>query len=280
MIDMRVRLPNEHRQVSELEMANFYGKYNEVLDVFANGQTTTNQLITNLDKNKIEIAVVHAEYEFGEDADQLNQSVAALVNQYPNRLAGFGTVNLQYLLPSLLIRQAEEIYDYHLKGINLQPVFFDVDPLDRRLYPLYATAEKLGLIISFHTGIHFSLKSTIINNNPLFLDQIAVDFPHLKLIACHGGWPWIAEMTAVTRRHQNIFIEFGGLDPKYIGLPGSGWDTLFTLMNNLLADQILFGTDWPVITADRAIKSWKNSNLKKEVLNKLFHENAQKLLKL
>lgn len=280
MIDMRVRLPNEHRQVSELEMANFYGKYNEVLDVFANGQTTTNQLITNLDKNKIEIAVVHAEYEFGEDADQLNQSVAALVNQYPNRLAGFGTVNLQYLLPSSLIRQAEEIYDYHLKGINLQPVFFDVDPLDRRLYPLYATAEKLGLIISFHTGIHFSLKSTIINNNPLFLDQIAIDFPHLKLIACHGGWPWIAEMTAVTRRHQNIFIEFGGLDPKYIGLPGSGWDTLFTLMNNLLADQILFGTDWPVITADRAIKSWKNSNLKKEVLNKLFHENAQKLLKL
>ncbi|MBO1001897.1 amidohydrolase family protein [Pseudogracilibacillus auburnensis] len=280
MIDMRVRLPNDYRQVSEQEMASFYGKYNEVLDVYTKGQTSTKQLINNLNENNIDLAVVHAEYEFGEDADELNKNVATLVMQYPNQLRGFGTVNLQRLIPLSLIKQAEEIHNFGLKGINLQPIFFDVDPLDRRLYPLYATAEKLGLILSFHTGVHFSLKSSIIKNNPLFLDQIAVDFPTLKLIACHGGWPWIAEMTAVARRHTNVFIEFGGLDPKYIGLSGSGWDTLFTLMNNLLSDQILFGTDWPVMTAERAIKSWERIGLKKEVLNKLFYENAQKLMEL
>jgi len=277
---MRVRLPEEFRTVTREEMIEFYGKYDEVLDVSAAGSKTKDDLLSELEAAEVEIAVVHAEYEFGEDADDLNEKVAALVNKHPEQLQGFGTVDLNNLQPLTLIEQAENIHSFGLKGINLQPVFFEVDPLDRRMYPLYATAAKYGLIVSFHTGVHYSLKSSIMQNNPIFIDQIAVDFPNLKIIACHGGWPWTPEMTAVARRHSNVFIEFGGVDPKYIGIPGTGWETVFTLMNNLLSNQVLFGTDWPVIPTEKAIQGWKRLGLKEEVLEKLFYKNAKNLLQL
>ncbi len=279
VIDIRVRLPEEFRQVTREEMLNFYGKYNEIFSVYDSGVKSTEVLLKEMEEAEVELAVVHAEYEFGEDANDLNEKTAALVKKYPQQLAGFGTVNLNDLNPILLVEQAESIHQLGLKGINLQPVFFNVDPLDRRLYPLYATATKLGLIISFHTGVHYSMKSAITENNPLFIDQIAVDFPQLNIIACHGGWPWVPQMTAIARRHRNVFIEFGGLDPKYIALPGSGWETLFVLMNNLLQNQILFGTDWPVLTFERAKKGFLQLGLKEEVLQKLFYGNAQRLLK-
>lgn len=280
LIDMRMRLPDEFRDITLEEMQDFYGKYNEVLDVYSHQETSATDLLTELNNNQIDIAVVHAEYEFGENATHLNERLANLVATYPTQLIGFGTVDLQVLQASVLVKMVDKIHALGMKGINLQPIFFDVDPLDRRLYPLYARAEQLGLIVSFHTGIHFSLKNSFVQNNPLFIDQIAVDFPQLHVIACHAGWPWTSEMAAVARRHANVYIEFGGLDPKYIGVPGTGWDALFTLMNNLLSDQILFGTDWPVISQETAIQGWQQSGLKEEVLEKLFYKNAQKLLQL
>lgn len=279
MIDFRVRLPDEFRKVSDEEMKEFYERYHEVLGVYDHGKKSLQDLITEMEQSNVEKAVIHAEYEFGEDASSLNEHVATIVNKYPDKFFGFGTVDLTKLEPLSLMKQVEAINELQLKGINLQPIFFDVDPLDRRLYPLYATAEKLGLIVSFHTGIHFSLKTSMTKNNPLFIDQIAVDFPTLKIIACHAGWPWIPEMVAVARRHSNVYLEFGGLDPKYIGFPGSGWEMMFALINNLLSNQILFGTDWPVISQKKAIESWKQLSLKKETLNKLFFENAYTLLR-
>lgn len=280
MIDIRVRLPDEFRDVTEEEMKQFYGKYNEILGVYEHGRTTLKQLLKEMEQSNVSRAVIHAEYEFGERPSELNKRVANIVKQYPNKFSGFGTIDLTRLEPLYLMKQVEEIYALNLRGINLQPVFFDVDPLDRRLYPVYSTAEKLGLIVSFHTGIHFSLKTSITKNNPLFIDQIAIDFPTLNIIACHAGWPWIPEMVAVARRHSNVFLEFGGLNPKYIGYPGSGWETMFSLMNNLLSDQILFGTDWPVIPMSKAITSWQQLGLKEETLEKLYYKNAANLLEI
>lgn len=278
IIDVRTRLPDEFRTITPNEKAEFYGMYDEVLDVYDSSTQNTEDLLNEMELAGVTHAIVHAEYEFGEDADDLNKKVANLIKMYPNKLSGFGTVNLANLDSLKLLEQGKFIKDSNLKGINLQPVFFDVDPLDRRLYPLYAYAAENNLIISFHTGIHYSLKTSIINNNPIFIDTIATDFPGLKIIACHGGWPWVGEMVAVARRHQNIFIEFGGMDPKYIAKENSGWDILFNQMDNLLSRQVLFGTDWPVIPLNKALNSWKNTTLKEKTLERLFHTNAQKLL--
>lgn len=279
-IDLRVRLPKEYRTVSPEEQAEFYGKYNELLNVIKNSEKTADDLLKEMDAAKVDFAVIHAEYEFGENADELNKAVASLVTEHPQKFAGFGTVNLKKPQPLDLVRQAEEIHTLGLKGINLQPVFFEISPLDRRLYPLYATAHKLGLILSFHTGIHYSLNHAIKENSPLFIDQLSVDFPGLKIIACHGGWPWTQEMMAIARRHSNVFLEFGGVAPKYIAQQGTGWEPIYSALPNLLEDQILFGTDWPVLSMKRAKDEWELMGLKEATLNKLFYENALKLLNI
>lgn len=85
------------------------------------------------------------------------------------------------------------------------------------------------------------------------------------MIACHASWPWIPEIVAVARRHPNLLLDFGGLAPKYIGKPGSGWEMLYHFMNNLLQDQLLFATDWPAFSPERAVSEWKELNLKRSV---------------
>lgn len=278
IIDVRTRLPDEFRTITASEKAEFYGMYDEILDIYDSSTQNTEDLLKEMEASGVTHAVVHAEYEFGEDADDLNKKLANLVNTHPNKFSGFGTVDLANLNPLKLLAQARFIKESNLKGINLQPIFFDVDPLDRRLYPLYAYAAEQGLIISFHTGIHYSLKTSIIENNPLFIDMIATDFHDLQIIACHGGWPWIGEMVAVARRHRNVFIEFGGMDPKYIAKENSGWDVLFDQMNNLLSKQVLFGTDWPVVPMKKVLDNWKKSGLKEQTLERLFYKNVQNLL--
>lgn len=280
MIDVRMRLPYEFRSITAEEMKAFYGRYDDLFDITQMLEIKGEHLLEEIDRNNISHAVVHAEYEFGENPSELNMALAQFIQEHPEKLSGFGTVDLTALQPRKLMEEVEKIKSYGFKGINLQPIFFKVNPLDRNLYPLYALAEKFGLIVSFHTGVHYSLKSSMIENNPLFIDQIAVDFPNLKIMACHAGWPWVGEMVAIARRHANVYLEFGGLDPKYIGVQGSGWDPLFNLMDNLLQNQILLGTDWPVMTLSKVLDSWHTLGLKESTLEKLLSENAKNLLQI
>ena len=277
LIDARIRLPFEYRKVSEEEQLNFYAKYNEVLHVGTTTTKTTETLLEEMDEAGVTHGVVHAEFEFGENANQLNQAVAQVVEDHPDRFKGFGTVQLDDPRPMKLVKQAQEIKQLGLIGINLQPVFFDIDPLDRRLYPLYSVAHELGLILSFHTGVHYSTAHPFQKNSPMFIDQIAVDFPGIKIIACHSGWPWTNEMVAIARRHANVYLEFGGVAPKYIAKNGTGWEPIFSTLNSLLSKQILFGTDWPVISMERAKEEWLAMGLQEKTIENLFSDNASRL---
>jgi predicted TIM-barrel fold metal-dependent hydrolase len=165
-----------------------------------------------------------------------------------------------------------------LRGINIQPSFFSM-PIDHaQLYPVYAKASEHGLGVGVHTGVNYTSHLPIKHDHPLQLDQVACDFPELTLIACHAGWPWAAEMVAVARKHPNVYLEFGGLAPKYVGSAGTGWEVVFRFMNSLLSKQVLFGTDWPVFPMPRALEEWRTLGLKPAVLEALLGGNADRLL--
>ncbi len=165
-----------------------------------------------------------------------------------------------------------------LAGVTLQPSFFGMPIDDRRLYPIYAKANEVGLHIALHTGINYTMTYPISNDHPLQVDQVACDFPDLTLIACHAGWPWTAEMVAVMRKHPNVYAEFGGLAPRYVCESGTGWEVMFRFMNSLLGEQVLHGTDWPVFPMDRALAEWRAGGLRDGVLASLLGSNAARLL--
>lgn len=280
IIDARVRLPYEFRPTIEgVDLSIYQSQYDNVLNVSENRERTFEELKNDMKRANITHGILHAEYEYGDPADSLNESVAQLVHREPNLFSGFGTISMENIQPAKAIKQLEKIKELGLLGINIQPSFFNISIDDKKLYTVYSKAEELGLIVAIHTGVNYSTAHPLKYEHPLLLDQVACDFPNLTIIACHASWPWIPEIVAIARKHPNIYLDFGGLAPKYISVPGSGWDVLYRFMNNLLSDQLLFATDWPVFPMERAVNEWMNLGLKKEVLEKVLGGNAFKLIK-
>lgn len=277
VIDFRVRLPLELRPSEDLP-DDYLLQYDKVLDLSANRHRTLEQLVEDMDENSVSHAVVHAEHEFGDVADELNEAVAKVVADRPELFSGYGTITHQSLKLPRALAQVRRVSELGLRGLALQPSFFGIPIDDRLLYPVYAKAEELGLHVALHTGINYTVTFPIRNDQPLQLDQVACDFPGLVLIACHAGWPWVPEMVAVMRKHPNVYAEFGGLAPRYVCERGTGWEVMHRFMNSLLRGQVLHGTDWPVIPMGRALSEWRAGGLRDAVLAGLLGGNAARLL--
>jgi hypothetical protein len=153
-------------------------------------------------------------------------------------------------------------------------------PEAARLYPLYQFCEESGIPVWLHTGINYAPNHSMEPDRPMHLERILLDFPNLKLVACHSGWPWVGELCALARKfYPRLYLEIGGVAPRYIFAQGTGWDPFLQYANSLLQDQILFGTDWPIIPFDRAINEIHEAPLKEAVKSKILYENGWKLIK-
>jgi uncharacterized protein len=277
VIDFRVRLPLELRPSEELP-EEYLLQYDEVLSLSDNRHRTFQQLLADMDGSGVTHAVMHAEYEWGDDADALTEAVAKVVAEHPAQFSGYGTISMDHLKIKRALAQVRRAADLGLAGLSLQPSFFDMAIDDRLLYPVYARAAELGLQVALHTGINYTTNFPIRNDQPIQLDQVACDFPDLVLVACHAGWPWVPEMVAVMRKHPNVYAEFGGLAPRYVCEDKTGWEVMFRFMNSVLASQVMHGTDWPVFPMDRALSEWRAGGLRPHVLDGLLGGNAARLL--
>jgi predicted TIM-barrel fold metal-dependent hydrolase len=277
-IDARVRLPKHLRPAEAPPHSGYTSRYDAVLATETSGEKTRADLLDDMQAAGVGGAVVHAEYEYGEVADALNDAVALLVAEESRVVAGIGTVSMLDTPPMHRVRQARAVAGLGLAGLNIQPSFFGMPMDDRSLYPLYTAAAEENLVVFLHTGVNYTAHRPIKNDHPLQLDQVACDFPELRLVACHGGWPFVPEMVAVARKHPQVFLDFGGLAPKYVGRPGTGWDALFGVMGSLLSRQVLFATDWPVFSMERALREWAGLSLPEATLPLLLHGNITRLL--
>jgi predicted TIM-barrel fold metal-dependent hydrolase len=277
VIDFRVRLPQDLRSTEELPFE-YRDQYDRVLDLTTKIQRTLSGLRADMDTASVDHAVVHAEYETGDPADGLNESVAKLVSEDPAHFSGFGTISMERFSIRRALDQLEHIKELGLVGMGCQPSFVGMPIDDRRMYPIYVRAAELGLPVAVHTGINYTTHQPIKNDHPLQVDQVACDLPDVTIIACHAGWPWALEMVAVMRKHPRVYAEFGGLAPKYVLAENTGWEVMHRFMNSVLSEQVLFGTDWPVYSMEDALHEWRDGDLKPHVLDALLSGNAERLL--
>jgi len=109
---------------------------------------------------------------------------------------------------------------------------------------------------------------------PICLDQVAIDFPELRLIGIHIGIPWTDEMISMCWKHENVFAAGDAYAPKY-------WPEAFVHYANTYGkEKILFGTDWPVIDPERAVREVGELNLRPEAKRLLMRDNALRVFKL
>ena len=231
--------------------------------------------LEEMERSGVSLAVLHAEYAYG-DVDQLNRTVGEFVKQFPQKLLGFAGIDptaSQDTVADLDLYVSE----YDMRGLNLQTCVQGWYANDKRLYPLYSYCQEKRLPVSIHASVNFMTNRKIDYGHPLYLDEIACEFPDLTVVANHGGWPWVTEMVAVAWKHSNVFIELGGISPKYIAKPGSGWEPILTYGNSVLQDQILFATD-SLIPYQRVFKEIDQLPLKDSVKEKFLCANAMRVL--
>jgi hypothetical protein len=115
--------------------------------------------------------------------------------------------------------------------------------------------------------------------HPINIDEVAMDFPEMKIVAGLGGWPWVPEMVGVARRHQSVYISTAAHRPKYFAVPGSGWEMLMQFGNTLLQDKVVFASSWWTygLPVKQVIEEMRALPLKEIVKEKWLYGNAARL---
>jgi predicted TIM-barrel fold metal-dependent hydrolase len=148
-------------------------------------------------------------------------------------------------------------------------------------YPLYDAIQELGVPTLFHTGqtgIGAGLPGgrgiKLRYSNPMLLDDVAADFPHLMIVLAHPSVPWQDEAISIATHKANAYIDLSGWSPKYF--PAQ----LVRAANGPLRHKVMFGSDFPVITPDRWLADFARLDIKDEVRPLILKDNAARLLRL
>lgn len=207
-----------------------------------------------------------------------NREMADLASEHSDILIPFASIDPHK--GKMGAREARQlIEEYGVKGFKFHPTYQGFYPNDRLAYEMYEVIADAGLPALFHTGqtgvgsgLPGGMGMRLKYSNPLFLDDVAVEFPGLKIIAAHPSFPWQEEALAVATHKPNVWIDLSGWSPKYFP------PVLIKYMNSLLQDKMLFGSDWPAILPDRWLNDFEKIDVKPHVRQKILKDNARKLL--
>ena len=180
------------------------------------------------------------------------------------------------------VREARRlIRDYGVRGFKFHPTVQAFFPNDHDAYPLYEVIAEAKLPALFHTGqtgIGAGMPGggglRLKYSNPIYLDDVAADFPDMPIILAHPSVPWQDEALSVATHKPNVYIDLSGWSPKYFE------PKLVQYANTLLKHKVLFGTDNPVISPDRWLADFEKIDIRPEVRPLIMKENAAKLLGL
>ncbi len=209
------------------------------------------------------------------------QYVSGLRDRYPDTfIQAWGTVDP--LRGEQAVRDAEEAVTGHgVLGFHFHPIMGRYAVDDPAYAPLFETISGLGVPVLIDvgtTGMGAGMAGgdgTIIRHaHPQTIDALAAAFPGLTIIAAHPGWPWVDEMTAVALHKGNVYWEMSGWAPKHF--PPS----LKTDIRGRLQDKIMFGSDHPSLPFERLLREWDELGYSDEVMHKVFHANAERILNL
>ncbi len=171
--------------------------------------------------------------------------------------------------------------DFGVHGFKFHPTMQGFWPDDRSVYQMYEAIQEEGKIALFHTGqtgvgsgMRGGMGMRLKYSNPMAIDDVAVDFPDLRIIMAHPAFPWQDEALAVCQHKPNVYIDLSGWSPKYFP------EILVKYCNSLIRKKVLFGSDWPAITPDRWLADFEAAPFRDEVRPLILKDNAWRLLGL
>lgn len=183
-----------------------------------------------------------------------NDYVAGYVRQHPEKLIGFASVDPNDLdAPDQLEYAVTEL---GLRGLKLGPIYQHFDPLGEEAFRVYKVAERLGLPVMWHQGTTFVRDAPLLFARPAMLDEVARQFPDLRVVIAHLGHPWIEEAMATIRKHPHLYADISALETR----PWQYYNGLVAAVEYGVAHKLLLGTDYPFSTIQRTLDGLRSIN--------------------
>lgn len=208
-----------------------------------------------------------------------NAATAEVSCRHPERLVGFARLSPHDGMRG--VRELERLVrEEHLSGLSIAALYNMVPASDRRYYPLYTKCVELDIPVRIYTAMTYANDRPYDLGHPRHLDQVAMDFPELTIIAGLSGWPWVADMVGLLRRHPNLYCDTAAHRARHFATPGSGWEQFLQFGNTLLQDKIMVGLSWRRLgmSMKDSIQEYLALPLKETVKEKWLYSNAARLL--
>ncbi|WP_374650052.1 amidohydrolase family protein [Rhizorhabdus sp.] len=201
------------------------------------------------------------------------EAIAEICDRHPDRFSGLAGVDPTRGMQGL--RDLEKgVRDYGFVGAHWYPHWFSMPPNAPQIYPYYAKCCELDVPIMMQVGhnLVYSRERRLPSvAQPILLDQVAIDFPELTLIGIHIGIPWTDEMISMCWKHDNVYTAGDAYAPKH-------WPKSYVhYANSYGSHKVLFGTDFPVIDPERAVREVSDLGFRPDAHAKLMRDNALRI---
>lgn len=203
------------------------------------------------------------------DHDEVQAAVAA----HPTHLAGLASANL--FEPMAAVRELRRcVKDLGFKGLRIVPWLWALPPNDRRYYPLFAECCELDVPFCTQVGHTGPLRTSETGRPIPYLEDVALEFPELRIVCGHIGAPWTAEMLSLLRKFPNVYLDTSAYTARRYPTD------IVEFMRGRGRSRVMFGTNYPMLTAARCLADLEDLGLDEEAQRMFLFENAQRVFGL
>ncbi|HZP42733.1 MAG TPA: amidohydrolase family protein [Candidatus Binatia bacterium] len=226
------------------------------------GGTNLERMIERMDAAGVAVALMAGD----------NEAVAKAMNRFPGRIYG------QYHADPTHVMKAVRELEHYVRScgfvsLRIEPFLWRKPPTDRTYYPLYAKAVELDVTFQTQVGETGPLYPSE-TGRPLYIDEVALDFPELRIVCGHIGIPWTEEMLGVAFKHANVWIDTSARVPKH-------WPESFVkFLRTYGKDKVCFATDYPLLQWERVLPEVDAMALPPDVQRRFLRDNAVRAFKL
>lgn len=196
-----------------------------------------------------------------------NEEVLEITTRYPDLFSGIASADLRN--PVEAVRTLRKYVSEHgFKGMRIVQWLWELPCTHPLYYPLYVACVELNVPVCLQVGLTGPLRSSE-SGRPIHIERIALDFPDLKIVCGHIGYPWHAEMIAFATKFPNVYIDTSAYKPKRYP------SELVAYMKAHGRHKVLFGTNYPMLTPDACLKELDVLGLEPEVRELFLSKNAR-----
>ncbi|MFW9788306.1 MAG: amidohydrolase family protein [Candidatus Thorarchaeota archaeon] len=122
--------------------------------------------------------------------------------------------------------------------------------------PYYKLCIDLNIPILIHQGFtprHKHVKYA----RPVYVDRVAADFPDLKIILAHVGFPWHDETLMIAAKNPNVSVDVSGWQVFASAVPMKVYQMIGDAKTlRVFPNRMIFGSDFPLFEFTMPLRKW------------------------